>query len=113
MRISDWSSDVCSSDLVAGVCLVRGPDQFDQTAPARFPYAVCLAYFWPDTHAAPQCGGLRLGADGRVRRGHLDLAAPAQDRTRGGALRGVGRDVVECRPEIGRATCRERVGRYG
>ena len=26
MRESDWSSDVCSSDLVAGVGRLRGPD---------------------------------------------------------------------------------------
>src|SRR3546814_20278945 len=27
MRISDWSSDVCSSDLVIGACDTEGPEQ--------------------------------------------------------------------------------------
>src|SRR3546814_12479832 len=45
MRISDWSSDVCSSDLLHGCCAVRGHDicgkrrnRFDErTAPAANP----------------------------------------------------------------------------
>src|SRR3546814_17481955 len=36
MRISDWSSDVCSSDLAPRVLLIRGARVFDCTgAPAR------------------------------------------------------------------------------
>src|SRR3546814_1170618 len=34
MRISDWSSDVCSSDLTARA-QARGPDSFRSQAPAR------------------------------------------------------------------------------
>src|SRR3546814_5910226 len=32
MRISDWSSDVCSSDLVVARGVARGQHQFDQIA---------------------------------------------------------------------------------
>src|SRR3546814_6244289 len=84
MRISDWSSDVCSSDLVAG----------------------------------DGARGLR-----RVRQGHgidvVGIGEPgllAGNRAHAHALldrmRAVLDDAVLHRPEIGRASCRERVCQY-
>src|SRR3546814_18932399 len=37
MRISDWSSDVCSSDLRRPGAVGRGDMRFDQVAQYRFP----------------------------------------------------------------------------
>src|SRR3546814_4963668 len=34
MRISDWSSDVCSSDLTTGAAIVEGPRRRNDPAPA-------------------------------------------------------------------------------
>src|SRR3546814_2285327 len=37
MRISDWSSDVCSSDLLAGARLEIAPERFEHRLPRRAP----------------------------------------------------------------------------
>src|SRR3546814_20724525 len=78
MRISDWSSDVCSSDL-------RGFD-----------------------------GLARIG-----RRGKAPIDTPeargiivAAHRQQCAADDAIGRQSVQDRPEIGRASCRERVCQY-
>src|SRR3546814_17529488 len=93
MRISDWSSDVCSSDLieVAGDRCVQavietGAQAFDQVD--RLGYALALA-----RHFAALHGALRL-PDAIERTLHHQLDQPA-------------------RAEIGRASCRERVGHSG
>src|SRR3546814_3602153 len=80
MRISDWSSDVCSSDL----------DDRDRPCLSLLVFAA----------------GTRRGARGGEARGTADpvrrpLARPRS--VRGAARRG---------PEIGRASCRERVCQY-
>src|SRR3546814_10508088 len=86
MRISDWSSDVCSSDLLA-------IQAFDHDATG-------------DAKPAPELhGGIDhpLGRLGGVHLGHRGLAGDAV----GAAILGPGGAV-----ETGRASCRDRVCQY-
>src|SRR3546814_12366204 len=96
MRISDWSSDVCSSDLAKGTCVLENA--------AREPEIVDL------------CNCLvAMGA-------HIDgigtetLTIEGVDRLHGATYR-VMADRIEagsyaCAAEIGRASCRDRVCQY-
>src|SRR3546814_4285230 len=92
MRISDWSSDVCSADLHAGVSF---------TAPGDY-----------------ESEGLGYKLDYRVEgtQGDLDYPAAASWQTQGmfydanGDLIGV--DDTQGDVKIGRASCRERVCPY-
>src|SRR3546814_10806329 len=112
MRISDWSSDVCSSDLV----LPRGePDLGRRYPPRRAPAAAPLELNdglhgpLPPSHqtlrrprrarrARPRSGARRAGGDHRPERfGQIDLAA------RPAAL-GAAR-------QVGRAACSDRMWR--
>src|SRR3546814_15403367 len=83
MRISDWSSDVCSSDLQHRI--ERGRDA------GRRGRALCL---W-------------IGRGAQLRRASR---APPAERT-AGARNAAG--VPANAAEIGRASCRERVCQYG
>src|SRR3546814_8488493 len=82
MRISDWSSDVCSSDLLA--------------ARSRHPLCRALIAACPDAEPAgdveemPGAGLRRRTTAGEWRLGHARFAGA----------------------EIGRASCRERVCQY-
>src|SRR3546814_13186805 len=87
MRISDWSSDVCSSDLCDLEVAVRARAE----AGPRHLAAV------PDV-AGARCGLGRAGGDHDPPR-----RLPDALRGRIGRLGG---------PEIGRASCRERVCQY-
>src|SRR3546814_12870771 len=88
MRISDWSSDVCSSDLREGSGLGQAPDQHEEDKQQEddvdegqdAPFPVELA------RAAPELHGWRPTACRIGRKG----------------------DVAQ----IGRASCRERVRQY-
>src|SRR3546814_12877013 len=108
MRISDWSSDVCSSDLptdrrIDGEArLDVGPDriphmieeQFIALGPQRLVAAVMFGVDRSGVAEAERDGfGGRVGEmkDIFVERGHRLLGGP----------------------EIGRASCRERVCQYG
>src|SRR3546814_3990503 len=84
MRISDWSSDVCSSDLPAGVYMAELGGKRG----------------WLDYHLGNGTAfGLRL------------LAALMSIEA---TVPGLGnRLAVELAQEIGRASCRERVCQYG
>src|SRR3546814_12042343 len=98
MRISDWSSDVCSSDLVAAVNGGRYSTdlhlQHDPSATQAF----------AETHvrrleAMRRAGaGVERAADGSwtIAADHVDRAAAYEAR----------------RHQIGRASCRERVCQY-
>src|SRR3546814_19921977 len=92
MRISDWSSDVCSSDLLAQYPhrdhdlwpAIKSGQQFQINV--MWPLSPFTAEngatrLWPGSH--------RLGYDGDTSE---SVAVPAV-----------------CQPEIGRASCRERV----
>src|SRR3546814_20778747 len=101
MRISDWSSDVCSSDLVEGDHL-DGADLID------------------GAHARAGDGTTGLDRQSRLRDVEV-LALTRDDGThlrrelcgrRGVVLRGVG-DAEATTEKIGSASCRERVCEYG
>src|SRR3546814_14784144 len=88
MRISDWSSDVCSSDLtdadvpalIAALRASFGPQCLPINLPSRDGSAVVDCFFQPDGH----CDG-------------TDVAAAHQQ-------------IID--QEIGRESCRERVWQY-
>src|SRR3546814_10579341 len=86
MRISDWSSDVCSSDLA-------------------FPFEV-LDALAKGNAAAPQRIGFTpdLGGAVPVARETREICAAAARR-----FEEIGSTVEEASPEIGRASCRGRV----
>src|SRR3546814_17394731 len=100
MRISDWSSDVCSSDLVAAATL---PDRF------RHERAVAV-----DALVKNQIAVFALAARhpaGVLRHCHrLIRVLEITERRVGLSYRGLG-ERVRLR-EIGRASCRERVCQY-
>src|SRR3546814_8091426 len=84
MRISDWSSDVCSSDLHPGISLV-GLDDFQAIRPAD--------------HCRDRRESKRLGKP--------FLALPQR------SFRLLTRiEIGKREKEIGRASCRERVCKY-
>src|SRR3546814_13680879 len=104
MRISDWSSDVCSSDLVAIVGLVACHFgtcvDLAFTGTAVFAFLLFLAFF-----------GLALVLLAAVLGAFLQrLVAVDEVEVAERELRGIGEGglIVE---QIGRASCRERVCR--
>src|SRR3546814_12947883 len=109
MRISDWSSDVCSSDLPSLALLVRLYDAYpDQVAVFRVP---SMAEFHDLLKRQPHSAGvtpyqlsLALGRENSSCYRWLQVAkaktTPVIDRI-----------VTMLQPkQIGRASCRERVG---
>src|SRR3546814_12194563 len=112
MRISDWSSDVCSSDLVAFARLQQRAG--DRRNPAD------LAQFEPrlvdadDTHAALLLMLVDVGDGGtekhlgavllQRRLDHLGDFQPLEQETE---------PAVDLAPQTGRASCRARVCQYG
>src|SRR3546814_17530183 len=100
MRISDWSSDVCSSDLVLRVTR--------DSAAGSFPLLDAIMAAIVEGLSAT-VGDDPCPAGDRAR---------AADRARGFVLSGDAQDVAVAliaplRPrEIGRASCRERVCQY-
>src|SRR3546814_10076098 len=90
MRISDWSSDVCSSDLIA-----RRPVLLDRHA------------FLAPARCGPQPGQSARPQQPLVADAGDEVRPPARDacRQRAQALAEV--------EQIGRASCRERVCQYG
>src|SRR3546814_14834932 len=103
MRISDWSSDVCSSDLPT---LADAPN--DPNAPVPMTEVPAL-----DGSQAPRTAG----ASGRPQKSEGQVIAEAQRRAgimayggeNGG---GVGGAVAAATGQIGRASGRERVCQY-
>src|SRR3546814_12997137 len=91
MRISDWSSDVCSSDLQRAAPLVEGEKNGMLAAP---------------------CGGQR------ERQGQRGLSDPrsADEKRVGSPPQATAEQFVDlgiaARRKIGRASCRERVCQY-
>src|SRR3546814_18229533 len=95
MRISDWSSDVCSSDLPRGmqtIAVAMKGLEFPETPeiPAKFPKG------W-----APDIQAFRSGLDFST----VDLTTDEKAKLYEWYLRTIGE-------KIGRASCRERVCQY-
>src|SRR3546814_15004486 len=93
MRISDWSSDVCSSDLLA--CDARG-FSFQKDGPLDMRMA--------------QEG--ESAADWLNRADEDEIADVLYHYGDERQSRRVARAIVAARPQIGRAACRERVCQY-
>src|SRR3546814_4667948 len=81
MRISDWSSDVCSSDLPDSYIEEYGAEAFRATAAEAIPLSRFMLDELASRHALNE-------AEGRAACAH------------------------EAKPQIGRASCRERVCQY-
>src|SRR3546814_16589202 len=89
MRISDWSSDVCSSDLNSAAHIGRGE--------AGACSQMACRTLWRLGELCATCGAADMAALGYAR-------APP----RGGAMA----DARTVQAQIGRASCRERVCPY-
>src|SRR3546814_1122197 len=117
MRISDWSSDVCSSDLrtlrTLSLEAHAGLDVLDALKRATWHLldqrviAFAVAFGRLDLDGQLVAGFL---AEQRLFEAGDDVAATMQIDEGLVALRAV--DNVALRVEIGRASCRERVGQY-
>src|SRR3546814_15794266 len=111
LRISDWSSDVCSSDLLAGVGAVVGVD------PLLCPclYDVAQAQNAAEYRDRRRGGGLsaadRLGCRDGERCAAAGVAVPVDLPVDPATFLGA-RAVRALRLKIGRASCRERVFQY-
>src|SRR3546814_17257834 len=107
MRISDWSSDVCSSDLLTGLGLDA------ETAGDANQGQRCLGTRTGDL----ECGGASGLGQRPVRQ---ERATPRGDRVAATTGDHLGREatnwpallVEQTGLEIGRASCRERVCQY-
>src|SRR3546814_15145011 len=97
MRISDWSSDVCSSDL-AGCGRTGGFFSFEDMG------------FTPDiVTLAKSLSGMGLPFALTLLRPELDQWSPGEHN---GTFRGNNHAFVTATAELGRASCRERVCQY-
>src|SRR3546814_12301445 len=113
MRISDWSSDVCSSDLVTGVA--PGGEE----VPRPFVVAQGQALARPIDHDDGAVAGFHPVESGKQAAAPPLLAVALPERLRAGAVDdgpaapGAARvEVLTRHPPIGRASCRERVCQY-
>src|SRR3546814_14627451 len=99
MRISDWSSDVCSSDLLLLTFAPAFDDHSSPAAPLFAPFS-----FLTD---GPLAVGIFFVLSGIVLAVAVDAAV---DRAPGWRGRAGFAGLVVKRWQIGRASCRERVG---
>src|SRR3546814_17338392 len=114
MRISDWSSDVCSSDLISlepsagnGLLVAHCRDHAGlQLNEYAAPRRARLAHAFPDA--------LVTGHDGATINSTLaDAPRPSIVLMNPPFSRSIGLGADRHAAEIGRASCRERVGQYG
>src|SRR3546814_11404403 len=99
MRISDWSSDVCSSDLFAWI--VRGDRGITWARnPLESGSRVVAGEWWAPDYAGPP----RVSFDAEAAQAFgLEIGDTI-------AVNVLGREITAT--EIGRASCRERVCQY-
>src|SRR3546814_15582125 len=103
MRISDWSSDVCSSDLLGGHARLNlGARQLGDEAVGRAHRAMID---FGERHI------VELAAADDDRGVALDALHRADALAVGAVKLGAGADLF-ARRALGRASCRERVGQY-
>src|SRR3546814_13301282 len=98
MRISDWSSDVCSSDLTVGELAA--------------PFEISLAGASKHIQVLERAGLIQRQVQGRVHTCHLDarpLHAGAEWISNYERFWNRKVDALEALLQIGRASCRERV----
>src|SRR3546814_2277466 len=99
MRISDWSSDVCSSDLLDWLAIAQmRVERFELTIEPRGDAAIAEFRMHGVSEVDWRSAALQL-ADLATRREYINLIRKQVDL-----------DVVD--EEIGRASCRERVCQY-
>src|SRR3546814_13393792 len=97
MRISDWSSDVCSSDLK-----LEGSEAFVQRVEADLEML----------RASPNGQQMLAEFDKAAANGNIVTIRELQNVDNGYAQSVGGSDIRNGQPEIGRASCRERVCQY-
>src|SRR3546814_12170865 len=103
MRISDWSSDVCSSDLGAFDRMYRAADGWVRIAAPDAPAKIASALEIPEEKLADKDGAIAaIGA------AIIDLSREEATRR----LNRAGVPSASVRKEIGSAPCRERVCQY-
>src|SRR3546814_12851855 len=109
MRISDWSSDVCSSDLVPVIVSERNNPAMQEVGPN---WNRLRSLFYPRAHGlvVMTSGALSFFPESHRRRSWVipnfaTLPDGVVARRDGKVLPAVG--------QIGRASCRERVGKDG
>src|SRR3546814_17458545 len=104
MRISDWSSDVCSSDLIDGYSIRVVPSKLLND---RQYLAAELHKIFPDMTRQDLLAKLTGPRPTYIRRRALPDQVAAVN-----AVGDVGFDFPREKEQIGRASCRERVCRY-
>src|SRR3546814_18111901 len=113
MRISDWSSDVCSSDLAR---FAQGGEFFGRSAEDRGVAAFQAYHALPggrrfDQHRVDRALVFRMAARPFADADHL---GPGRNqREHAVANERVVEDAIGAPNQIGRASCRERVCKYG
>src|SRR3546814_16830527 len=114
MRISDWSSDVCSSDLFGEFARAKGSEAFsiEPLGPPILQRAAHFAGLFPPARQPPIIKSTRNPGN-RIKR-PLIRQPPKQAKLQGKARLPLpaGRRLAGLVIEIGRATCRERVCQY-
>src|SRR3546814_19385643 len=105
MRISDWSSDVCSSDLRRGYCRdgSHRHSYIEASCGVVYPEAVAIAH--SRSKGGPSMGRMTKPGAAAKRSGKMQIAWPSAWK--------VGPPIgVRPGSEIGRASGRERVCQY-
>src|SRR3546814_20687003 len=106
MRISDWSSDVCSSDLFRSIVCNR-PDGEEAGQPTAAAIAAAAeAHGLRFVHIPVMSGGIDEGDVATMARALADLPAPVLASCRSGAR------SEPLAGRIGRGSCRGRVCPY-
>src|SRR3546814_12421591 len=112
MRISDWSSDVCSSDLVSLECVTNNRDEVIQES-------VDLLYNWIVLLSEMGIRPAEVWHEMERREAEYGMAGklPKSEGGDGGRQACSGKKKAGypsgARPEIGSTSCRERGWKYG
>src|SRR3546814_15059498 len=114
MRISDWSSDVCSSDLTSPRCGQARPAHSDKSGRMRLPPGKAgetAKVPWHPTHA---CLVTRVAPGRCANQADPRIALDSSERLDWRTARQIkATKTSAANPKIGRASCRERVGQSG
>src|SRR3546814_13639629 len=106
MRISDWSSDVCSSDLAAPPSVPHVATNGDLESPGQLEKP-CV-----DRTAKHYIGGKQARPDGGYSRRVLGADGTLLGEVAQGNRKDIRNAVEAAQKQIGRASCRERVCQY-